>query len=309
MRVRIAWFAASAAGTFAACAPDRRGLPGVEAAAYADSIDLFHKKRTIAIAGPEGWATLTGLWWLKPGENRLGSDRAADIVVPVAGVPARLGSVFVEGDSARFEAAQAAAFTVDSQPLTAPLRLRSDVEGRETVLRFRSLVVNYITRAGRKAVRIKDTLHVARRSFPGLRFFPTDAAWRLSARFVPRPRPDSMMIVDVLGIETKMSWPGELRFQVQGKEYVLQVIREPEDHGAKLFVMFRDATNGRETYPAMRYTNVNPPDSLGRTILDFNQSWSPPCAFTNFATCPLPPPRNTLPFRVTAGELAPAVRH
>jgi uncharacterized protein (DUF1684 family) len=102
-----------------------------------------------------------------------------------------------------------------------------------------------------------------------------------------------------------MSWPGELRFRVHGKEYSLQVIREPEDHGQRLFVMFRDSTNLTETYPAMRYTYVNPPDSLGRTALDFNQSYSPPCAFTASATCPLPPKGNTLPFRVPAGELKP----
>ena len=115
-----------------------------------------------------------------------------------------------------------------------------------------------------------------------------------------------MDIIDVLGIQTRMWWPGELRFRVKGKQYSLQVIREPEEHSKRLFVMFRDSTNGTETYPAMRYTYVNQPDSLGRTALDFNESYSPPCAFTNFATCPLPPKGNTLPFRVPAGELKPA---
>ena len=86
------------------------------------------------------------------------------------------------------------------------------------------------------------------------------------------------------------------------KVHALQVIREPEDHGKRLFVMFRDSTNLTETYPAMRYTYVNPPDSLGRTILDFNQSYSPPCAFTAFATCPLPPKENHLPLEIPAGE-------
>jgi uncharacterized protein (DUF1684 family) len=281
-------------------------LPPVDLAAYNDTIAKFHKKRLDAIAGPEGWATLVGLWWLKPGENRIGADSSLEIVLPAKRAPRRLGTVFVEGDSARFEGARGVGITSDSQPVMAPVRLHSDVEKKQTVLRSGPLLLYYITRSGRKAMRIKDTLHVARATFPGLQYFPTDTAWRVTARFVPRPRADSMNIIDVLGIETRMWWPGELRFHARGREHALQVIREPEDHGKRLFVMFRDSTNGRETYPAMRYTYVNPPDSLSRTVLDFNQSYSPPCAFTTFATCPLPPKGNTLPFGVPAGELKPA---
>jgi hypothetical protein len=304
MRARV--FALLIAGAaLAACEPSVPPLTPVPFAAYNDTIASFHAKRLEGIAGPEGWATLLGLWWLKPGENRIGSDSSLEIVLPANRSPRRLGSVLVEGDSARFESARGVKIFSDSQPVSAPLTLHSDVEGKETVLRFGSLVVSYITRSGKMAVRIKDTLHVVRTTFPGHHYFPTDTAWRLQARFVPRPKPDSMNIIDVLGIETRMWWPGELRFRVNGKLYALQVIREPEDHGKRLFVMFRDSTNGTETYPAMRYTYVDVPDSLGRTWLDFNQSYSPPCAFTSFATCPLPPKGNSLPFRVPAGELTP----
>jgi uncharacterized protein (DUF1684 family) len=289
----------------AACEPSVPPLTPVPFAAYNDTIARFHAKRLDGIAGPEGWATLLGLWWLKPGENRIGSDSLLEIVLPANRSPRRLGSVVVEGDSARFEPARGVKTFSESQPVSAPLTLHSDVVGKATVLRFGSLVVSYITRSGKMAVRIKDTLHVVRTTFPGHHYFPTDTAWRLQARFVPRPKPDSMNIIDVLGLETRMWWPGELRFRVNGKRYSLQVIREPEDHGKRLFVMFRDSTNGKETYPAMRYAYVDVPDSLGRTWFDFNQSYSPPCAFTSFATCPLPPNGNSLPFRVTAGELKP----
>ncbi|MFI5309930.1 MAG: DUF1684 domain-containing protein [Gemmatimonadales bacterium] len=289
-----------------ACEPAVPALTPIPFAAYEDTIAHFHAKRVDGVAGPEGWATLLGLWWLKPGENRMGSDSSLEIVLPADRSPRRLGSVRVEADSARFEPAAGVKVFSDSLAVSAPLTLHSDVEGKQTVIRFGSLVVGYITRSGRKGLRIKDTLHVARTTFPGHHYFPTDTAWRIQARFVPRPKPDSMHIIDVLGIETWMSWPGELRFRVNGRRYSLQVIREPEDHGKRLFVMFRDSTNGRETYPAMRYTYVDVPDSLGRTWLDFNQSYSPPCAFTSFATCPLPPKGNSLPFRVPAGELKPA---
>jgi uncharacterized protein len=287
--------------------PDIPQLPGQ---AYADTIDAFHLKRTRGIAGPEGWATLVGLWWLKPGINRIGTDSSFAIALPGNRSPRLIGDVIVEGDSARFVPARGTAVRVDSTPVTKSLTLHSDVEGdgrNQTVLRTGSLLIAYITRGGGKmAVRVKDTLHVARTTFAGHQYFPTDTSFRVTAHFVPKAKPDSMNIIDVLGLETRMWWPGELRFRLKGRDYTLQVIREPEDHGRNLFVMFKDSTNLKETYPAMRYTYVAPPDSLGRTVLDFNQSYSPPCAFTAFATCPLPPAGNTLPLRITAGELRPA---
>jgi hypothetical protein len=276
----------------------------VELAAYQDTIAKFHQVRQQMIAGPEGWATLVGLWWLKPGETRLGADSSFEVVLPANRSPKQVGAVIVDEDSARFVAAKGVTVTADSQPV-GTIRLHSDLEKKQTVLRAGSLIIYYLERAGKPAIRIKDTLHAVRTSFPGHRYFPTDTAWRVQARFVPKSKPDSMNIIDVLGLETRMAWPGELRFRKNGTEYALQVIREPEDHGERLFVMFRDSTNGKETYPAMRYTYVMPPDSLGRAVIDFNQAYNPPCAFTNFATCPLPPRGNSLVLRVSAGELKP----
>src|ERR1017187_8894678 len=146
-----------AGAALTACEPSVPPLTPVPFAAYNDSIARFHAKRLDGIAGPEGWATLLGLWWLKPGENRMGSDSSLEIVVPANRSPERLGSVLVEGDSARFEPVRGVKVFSDSQPVSAPLTLHSDVEEKQTVLRFGSLVIAYITRSGRKAVRIKDT--------------------------------------------------------------------------------------------------------------------------------------------------------
>jgi uncharacterized protein (DUF1684 family) len=294
--------------TTAGCSTGVPDLPPIDVSAYADTIALFHRQRVTAVAGPEGWATLIGLWWLEPGANTIGSDSASTMVLPSNRSPKRLGAVIVGGDSARFEPAPGVKVVADSQAVTRSITLRSDVEAgdKQTVLRHGPLVLSYITRSGRMGIRVKDTLAVARVDFSGHGYFPTDTAWRVTARFVPKDRPDSMNIIDVLGIQTRMWWPGELRFRLRGNDYALQVIREPEDHGKRLFVMFRDSTNIKETYPAMRYTYVAPPDSLGRTVLDFNQSYNPPCAFTSAATCPLPPKGNSLPLRITAGERRPA---
>ena len=295
------------AAVVAAC--DRRPppLPPVDVAVYRDSIQAFHARRTNAIYGPEGWATLLGLWWLKPGETRLGAAPDNHIVLLSAAAPASVGSILVEGDSARFVTAPGVRAAADRVPGTiTSLRLVSDLEPNWTRLRVGSLLLQHVVRNGRPGLRVKDTLHPARFNHAPLDYFPTDTAFRIQARFVPSATPDSLDIVSVLGNVTKMSVPGALHFPFGGREHRLLVIREPEDHSPNLFVMFRDPTNGKETYPAMRYTYVTPPDSLGRTVLDFNRSYNPPCAFTPAAICPFPPRGNELPFRVTAGELKPA---
>jgi hypothetical protein len=215
-----------------------------------------------------------------------------------------IGQVLHNGDSAVFIPARGVAVLSDTVPVTGPIRLRGDVERNATTLRSGSFVITYITRGTGAAIRIRDTLNPTRKTYVP-HFFAADTSFRVTAHFVPRPTPDSMSIVDVHGIETRMSWPGELRFRLRGVEHTLQVIKEPTYHGTQLFVMFKDSTSGKESYPAMRYNFVAPPDSLGRTVLDFNQSFTPPCAFTSSSTCSLPPPGNTLPVRVTAGEMKP----
>ena len=114
-----------------------------------------------------------------------------------------------------------------------------------------------------------------------------------------------MSIIGVLGMETRMSYEGNLTFTLMGERRSLMIIREPEDHGKNLFVMFTDSTSRKESYPSTRYVSVTPPDSLGRTVIDFNKAYNPPCAFTPYSTCPFPPRGNDLPLRVEAGEWNP----
>src|SRR5258708_6859248 len=226
-----------------ACRTRTPDLPPVDPVAYSDTIARFHQRRTAAIAGPDGWATLIGLWWLEPGANRLGSDSALEIVLPADRSPKALATGVAAADTAPFIPHRGATILTGSHAVAAPLVLHSDVEGdgkQQSVLRSGSLIISYITRSRRKAIRVKDTLAAARQGFVGHRYFPTDTAWRITARFVPTPTTDSMNIVDVLGLQTRMSWPGEPRFPVPGRGYALQGLRAPEGHGKNLFVMFRD---------------------------------------------------------------------
>lgn len=289
----------------AACSSGPPDIPQLPPQEYADTVAAFHARRARIIAGPEGWVTYLGLWWLDAGANRVGTDSSFKIVLPRDRSPRVLGEItVVTGDSVVFTPARGVAARLDTAPVTGPVRLRNDLETNASVVRVGSLLLSHIKRGDRNAIRVRDTLNAARQSY-ATTFFPADTTFRVTAHFVPRPTPDSMTIVDVHGIETRMSWPGELRFRLGGTERTLQVIREPTYHGDQLFVMFKDSTSGKESYPAMRYNFVAPPDSLGRTVLDFNQSFTPPCAFTKSSTCSLPPPGNILPVRIAAGEMKP----
>jgi len=122
----------------------------------------------------------------------------------------------------------------------------------------------------------------------------------LPAKLLP-PNPSGLFITNVLGQTTAEDYAGKISFEYQGKNYVLDAISEgPGD----LFVVFGDATNGINTYHTGRFMYVSRPDSNGNTFIDFNKAFNPPCAYTAFATCPIPPKQNILPFKVTAGELS-----
>jgi uncharacterized protein (DUF1684 family) len=274
-----------------ACDREPPPLPQVDVAVHRDSITAWQASRQRAIYGPTGWATVLGLWWVEPGEITIGSDSSNRVVLPRDHSPARVGSVFITKDSTWFVAAKGVKATVDSAPV-ANVRLHSDLEPKATVV-------------FKHALRIKDTASVARMAATPFRYFDTDIKWRVQARFVKSPTPDSLNIISVLGTEARMAHEGDVHFAIDGTKYSLAVIREPEDHGKDLFLMFTDSTSRKESYPATRYLWVAPADSLGRVVIDFNKAYNPPCAFTKFATCPFPPKGNHVPIRIEGGEWNP----
>jgi uncharacterized protein (DUF1684 family) len=159
-----------------------------------------------------------------------------------------------------------------------------------------------IERAGRYAVRLKDKESKLRSDFAGMRWFPPRESYRVTARFVSYPRPKTLAIPNVLGSMYPFPSPGYALFRIDGREFRLEPVIE--DGGKELFFIFRDQTAGRETYGAGRFLYAELPRD-GKVELDFNKAENPPCAFTPYATCPLPPKQNILPVRIEAGELAP----
>jgi len=271
----------------------------IDPVAYAQEIEQYRIARLAELKSDSGYLSLIGLFWLKEGENKFGSDPANEIVLPKEKVSRVAGVFILKNGIVRLEAPANSNITASDKPATS-LELKSDADDKPTVLHLGSLSLQIIKRGDKLGVRVKDKDNPARSSFAGIESYPADQKWRLEARLEPYNPPKKMPIVNILGMESGEDSPGAVAFEVDGKLYRLDAIREKGE--PKLFMIFADNTSGKETYPAGRYLYVDPPDSAGRMIIDFNKAYSPPCAFTKFATCPLPPRQNRLPFAIEAGE-------
>ena len=254
----------------------------------------WRRQRLAELTGDDGWLTLVGLQWLHEGANRAGSGAGSDLTLP-AGAPASLGVFTLMGGRVTFRATPGAPVTTAYQPVTT-LALEFD----KTPLEAGTLRLLVIKRGTRIGLRMRDVASPARRAFKGLHYFPVTDRLRVHARFESFSPPRSVPIVNVLGDVIDTPSPGRLVFRLNGVERTLDALID--DPASKdLFVIFRDTTNGHTTYLAGRYLHVAAPVN-GAADVDFNEAYNPPCAFTPFATCPLPPKQNTLPVAVTAGE-------
>jgi uncharacterized protein len=273
--------------------------PYIDDAAYNKEIAQWQTQRLTELKSEGGWLTLVGLFWLKEGDNKLGSDASNDMVLPPGKLGAQRAVFTLKNGVVQFEAPPKSGFTVDGKSVTR-LELKSDEDGSPTVLRLGSLTFQIIKRGDKLGLRVKDKENSDRINFQGTQFYPADLKWRIDARFVPYNPPKAVSITNVLGMESGETSPGAVKFEVDGNSYQLDAITEKGE--TKYFMIIADKTSGKETYPAGRYLYVDPPDASGRMVIDFNKAYSPPCAFTKFATCPLPPRQNRLPFAIAAGE-------
>ena len=283
-----------AGGSLGPAVPSR----GAEAA-YAQEVEAWRRDREARLKADGGWLTVAGLFWLKEGANTFGSAPENDIVLPDT-APGRAGGFVVTGPktSVRFEPGVAA--QVDDRP-AAQAVLNADTSGKAEVVSLGPLRMHVIERGGRRAIRLKDMNAEARRTFTGLHWFPVDERYRVTARFVPYKELKPLSVPNILGQVEKMPSPGYVVFTLDGQEHRIEGVFETPG-ATELFFIFKDATSGKETYPAGRFLYAALPKD-GQVVLDFNRAYNPPCAFTAFATCPLPPRENWLAGRVTAGGL------
>jgi len=268
-------------------------------AVYSTEVQAWRQNREAGLKADGGWLTVAGLFWLKEGPNRFGSASDNDIVLP-ASAPARGGRFQVKGPAVtvRFEPGVAA--QVEGRTVAQTV-LHADTRGPAEVVTLGPLRMHVIERGGRLAIRLKDMNAEARRAFTGLHWFPVDERYHITARFVPHRGLKPLAVPNILGQVEKMPSPGYAVFEMDGREHRLAGVFETPG-ATELFFIFKDETSGKETYPSGRFLHSALPKD-GHLVLDFNKAYNPPCAFTAYATCPLPPRENWLGRRIEAGEL------
>lgn len=276
------------------------GALAAQSASYRAEVEAFRKQREAEIGGPTGWAALAGLHWLETGRHTIGRAASNDVVLAAPSAPPELGTITVRANDAELALAPGISAELDGAPVRTAI-LKTDV-GPDHAVVVGNMRLALIARGGKLALRVWDSQSPTRLAFHGLRWYPIDPTWRIDARFVPHTPPPRLPIVNVLGQTIRMANVGDAEFAVGGETYRLEALLESDD-AQQLFFMFRDGTTGKETYSAGRYLYTPLPKD-GRVTLDFNEAKNPPCAFTTFATCPLPPKSNRLTLRIEAGELA-----
>jgi uncharacterized protein len=267
---------------------------------FTDDVEVWRQGRYANLRLPMSWLTLIGLDWLREGENRLGTSSDADVRLPAG--PERAGRLVRVGSAVVADAEPHSGLTHDGRPVSG-LRLVSDeraAEGDEpTILELGRLRMMLIRRGERLGLRIWDTAAPARRDFAGIPHYPVDAAWRLEARFEP-PAPDETLAVpDVLGDVEEEPLAGTVAFERDGGTHRIKAL---DGGDGRLWLVFGDATNGVTTYGGGRFLYTDAPTHDGRLVVDFNRAYNPPCVFSPYATCPLPPDENRLAIRIEAGE-------
>lgn len=256
---------------------------------------------------PNGWLTLIGLEWLKPGDNSFGSGKGNAIVVKAPTAP-NLGIVKLDGNTLQLQPPAGGypkSLLVDGKPPSNPQTLGGDDSDHPSKMTMGSVTVTIIHRGDRYALRIKDSKAPSRLHFHGLRWYPPNEAYRLQAKWIPYDPPHHVPIPTILGTEVMSDIPGVAEFTLEGKTFRLEpVLEDPKDE--ELFFILRDTTSKTETYGAGRFLYTPLPDhgltQPGEVMLDFNRVQNPPCAYTPYATCPLPPPQNRLPIPIAAGQ-------
>jgi uncharacterized protein (DUF1684 family) len=271
----------------------------VSPAEHVARVTEWRAARDTRLRSPDGWLALVGLHWLVAGENHVGAHPANQVVLHGHEIPPRIGSLWVEDDHVRLVPHAGVEVLHAGKPV-GEMMLQDDHDGPPTVLELGALRFHIIRRGDRLALRVRDAAASALSRFRGMKHFPIDPAWRLIARLEPAPAGATLEIVDITGALSRETTPGTVVFDRDGASRRLAALPGGED--GSLWLIFGDDTNGTDTYGGGRFLYTEPLAPDGSVVVDFNLAYNPPCVFSPYATCPLPPPQNRLAMRIEAGE-------
>ncbi|MFQ5721247.1 MAG: DUF1684 domain-containing protein [Candidatus Aminicenantales bacterium] len=259
----------------------------------------WREKRDQKMRSATSWLTIAGLFWLEEGENSFGTSPENRIKLPPGSAPAQAGKFMVNNSKVTVIAAPGIDLKINGQKIK-KADLQADDSGKPDIIELNDLRLWVIKRGQRLAIRLRDFNNPAYKEYTGLDFFPPSLKFKLEGNFVAYKVPKKIKVPTMVATEAEMISPGYVTFQLNGHKYRLQAF-QANPANTKLFFIFKDQTNGRETYEASRFM-VSDLSPEGKVDLNFNRAYNPPCAYTPYATCPLPPPQNYLPVRIEAGE-------
>ena len=290
--MRRSFFGFVIASLVVACGSERwPSPPGVEQTKYEADYRAWRETQQGLISDV---LSIVGVWPLEEGETAFGSDETLPIVLPLSGQPNRAGVFRRDGAMISVVPTPDSALRLaDGRPVREAMTLEQEVWIDSLLL--------YVADAGdeRRWLTARDMKHSSITNPPSLEMYPLDAKWRVSARFDAFQSPKPVQVSDVRGGAMNFLALGQLVFRLNGKEHRLTAFGEPG--GGEFFVMFKDPTNLTTTYPGYRILTPALVNGGEWTVIDFNFAFNPPCAYSRYTLCPLPPPENTLPVAVEAG--------
>jgi uncharacterized protein (DUF1684 family) len=270
-----------------------------QSASYVQLVEAWRKNYEAKLTSDAGWLTVSGIFWLHEGENRFGSDPLNDIVLPPTVPP--LGGVFdFHAGKTTVRLGKGVQGTISGKAVESA-ELRPDQKADYLVLGDLTLYVH--ATGARFAIRLRDKNSKVRKNFTGVKWFPIDETYRVTAKYFPYDQPKEFESQNILGDTIKVKALGYMLFTLRGQELRLEA--EAADEGPGFFIVFRDLTSGKSTYPASRFLDPDGPKDGpgGKTVeLDFNKARNPPCAYNPYTTCPVPVPTNRLRVEIPAGE-------
>jgi len=266
---------------------------------YQNSVMKWRQEVDTNLRRENGWLALAGLYWLRKGVNLIGSDPESDILLPKRS-PRRLGTFDFDGNNVMLDVETDVPVEVNGVHTKSAL-LDADQEDVPSFITFHDIRMVVVRRSKGVGIRLWDNSREERRSFPSRQWYPVKESFRIPATFTHYATPKIVKMPDILGAILDEPMQGFVSFELHGKKHELIVEELPD---RRLFIQFMDLTNSNGTYPSGRYHYTDAHEN-GKVFIDFNKAYSPPCAFTDYATCTFPPQENHLNAAIEAGEIFP----
>lgn len=265
---------------------------------YTEELKQYQATLEEQLRAPDGWLTLVGLHWLKEGENSVGSDPDADIPLPEGAAPVNAGSLSMSEDRITFSAAPGVQAVVDGKPIRSEILLESDLNRNQTIVQLGNINFYLVLRGTRYGIRVRYENNPDRINFEGRVWWPVNPSWRVEAKIKYHEPQKIVKVPDALGNVNETAMDCALVFEAGGNQFKLDAFKLPS---GQFYILFMDQSSQNGSYPAGRFLITEHPEGE-RVVIDFNKAYNPPCAFTVYATCPLPPENNHLDVEIQAGE-------